>query len=67
MRCLWRLLVRSANQLRFRDVNGRPDKVAVQLRALAYADNIVPKLLTMALLPTVGALKDRDDELLRTF
>ena len=51
----------------FRNVNGGADKVAVQLRALADANDVVLQLLAMTFFPTVGALKNRDDELLRTF
>jgi hypothetical protein len=41
--------------------------MAVQLRVPADADDVVPKLLAMALLPAVGALKNRNNKLLRAF
>jgi hypothetical protein len=51
----------------FRDVDGGADEMAVQLRVPADADDVVPKLLAMALLPAVGALKNRNNKLLRAF
>ena len=51
----------------FRDVDGGADEMAVQIRALADVDDVVPELLAMVLFSAVGALENRDDELLRAF
>lgn len=50
-----------------RNVDGGADEVAVKLWAFTNAHDVVPQLLAVALLPTVGALKNWDDELLRSF